>query len=284
MSLSHSGLGSGVEEFLRYYVPSILDERPATVDDLRHILEERSAENERFRAGGSLLVRRSELEGLLARLGQEGLLVVGDDGSLSLTERGQRLMVRVKRMKDSLSNSKEDATTKLISILLEDFARHPRRKRVLDVGTGEGYLAFKLADAGFDVLGIDSSEFDYSKDSIRRAREKAEGRRNLEFRLCDVRSLGRTRRFDYVVSSQAVHCMKDQEASICSMCRALRGGGLFLVSDFLVGLRAFLVHGFHCFLGLTEEEWRDVLPRCGCTDVRIHALNDFCVVEARRPA
>jgi len=185
------------------------------------------------------------------------------------------------KVKEQTSSSKEEAARKLISLLDSS----PPKKYVLDVGTGEGYLVFKLAEAGFKVLGIDSSDFDYSKESIREAIGKIEEKSDIEFRVADVKKLtGFRDTFDYVVSSQAVHCMKDQEGCMGAITRLLKKGGKFVCSDFSVGLLGFLHHSFHCFLALSKEEWLRMLPRCGYLNVTIHEVNDFCVVEAQRPA
>ncbi|MBE9566247.1 MAG: class I SAM-dependent methyltransferase, partial [Proteobacteria bacterium] len=104
------------------------------------------------------------------------------------------------------SGSKQRAASKLIARLKEA----PRGSKVLDVGTGEGFLARRLAKRGFRVLGIDSGAFEYSEDSIEKARQGVgsdNGR--LEFRKAEVTRLRRPPGgYDFVVASQAVHCMK----------------------------------------------------------------------------
>lgn len=78
-------------------------------------------------------------------------------------------------------------------------ARTFRGKDVLDIGTGNGRLAFDLARYARTVLGIDPSE-----ESVRGARETAaaKGLRNIEFRVGDAAALdvGR-RRFDLAIFS-----------------------------------------------------------------------------------
>jgi ubiquinone/menaquinone biosynthesis C-methylase UbiE len=157
---------------------------------------------------------------------------------------------------------------------------------VLDVGTGEGYLAFKLAEAGFKVLGIDSGDFGYSKDSIQKAIEKTNGAKDydVEFRVADVKKLADMENaFDYVVASQALHCMKDQRGCLEAIHRLLKPGGKFISADLLIGLRGFFAHGFHCFLALSKEEWVQTLLECGYMNVNVHEVSDFCVVEAQKP-
>lgn len=274
--------GKGIREFLEYYVLEMLGEGPMSQEEMISVIERRSRDNERFRPGGSLRIDEREMEGVLRKLAQMGYVRSIEGGRLAITDAGREAFRGMGRIKREAKNSKEEATAKLISILLADAKGKAEGKYVLDVGTGEGYLAFKLAELGFNVLGIDSGEFDYSRDSISRAKEKARGNPRLEFRVADVKELEMEEAFDYVVSSQAVHCMRDQEGCIRSAYRLLKKGGLLLVSDFLVGLKAFLVHGFHSFLALSTEEWEEVISKCGYSSFEIHEVNDFCVVEARK--
>lgn len=275
--------GADIREFLEYYVLSILKEAPSTRKKMAKTIEEKSADNEKYRSGGTLRIVESDMDRVVRKLEEENFLVFADGGrTLTLTGKGREALRRFERIKDECKDSKEEAASKLISILVSDANQKSKQVRVMDVGTGEGYLAFKLADAGFRVLGIDSSDFEYSKGSIKMATEKARGNPNLKFKIADIRDVKGMETFDYVVSSQSTHCMKKQKESVCSMCRLIRRGGLLLMSDFLVGLKGFFVHGFHCFLSPTKEKWEAILSACGCENVTIHEIDDFCVVEARK--
>jgi len=134
------------------------------------------------------------------------------------------------------------------------------------------------------VLGIDSGAFDYSKTSIEQARRKIGSHAGrIEFRKADVRQLARPDRgFDYIVASQAVHCMKNQPKCLEAICRFLKPGGRFLSLDFLVGTEGFLAHGFHCFLALSRREWAQLLTAVGFDDIQMYKVKDYLVVEARK--
>jgi ubiquinone/menaquinone biosynthesis C-methylase UbiE len=58
-----------------------------------------------------------------------------------------------------------------------------RELRVLDVGTGTGFIALLLAELGHEVIGVDISE-----EMLRIAREKARklNIENVEFHLADA--------------------------------------------------------------------------------------------------
>jgi ubiquinone/menaquinone biosynthesis C-methylase UbiE len=178
------------------------------------------------------------------------------------------------------SGGKERAAQKLIELL----GPVPSDTYVLDVGTGQGFLALRLAERGFRVLGIDSGCFDYSKDSIQKAREQARGQGgDVEFRQADIRRLDEPdESFDCIVSSQAVHCMEDQVECLKAVHRFLKPGGRLLCIDFLVGLQGFLQHGFHCFLALSREEWVELLVEHGFSDIRMYEMGDHLLIECTK--
>jgi ubiquinone/menaquinone biosynthesis C-methylase UbiE len=272
--------GPSIREFLRYYVLVLLQERPMSARNLRRTVKRQSGQNRDFRPSGVLLVGTRDLRLVLRQLKRRDL-VEQSEGKWQLTSRGRNRLSAYEKQKDAKGNGKERAARRLLSLMAgQDTAR-----TVLDVGTGEGFLAFKLADEGHRVLGIDSGGFDYSRDSIRSALEKAEARGGqVEFRQSSVTELaGTDERFDYVVTSQAVHCMKDQNRCLEAICRLLRPGGTFLCMDFLVGLEGFFHHGWHSFLAISREEWRQLLPRCGFQEVSCRKAGDYLIVRARKP-
>ena len=280
MASSKGRTGAGIREFLEYYLLVLFNEGTATKQKMVELILERSSDNNDYRPGGALLVADQEVDSTVSLLLQRSWIKTTEKGdAFEITGEGRKRLEKVDKLKEQTSGSKEEATQKLISLLDPS----PPKKYVLDVGTGEGYLAFKLAEAGFKVLGIDSSEFDYSKDSIQEAMGKLRGGNNIAFRVADVKKLtGFQEPFDYVVSSQALHCMKDQEGCMEAITRLLKKGGTFVCSDFSVGLLGFLHHGFHCFLALSKEEWLEMLPQCGYPNVSIHEVHDFCVVEGQK--
>ena len=274
--------GPSIREFLEYYVLVLLGARRRTLRELVDEIESRSAENRPFRSSGVLHVGIRQMESVVYRLADHGWVRLRSPGGRwSITAAGRRVRREMEQESPDASDSKQPATWRLIGRL-----KHaPRGSYVLDVGTGEGFLARKLARRGFRVLGIDSGAFDYSKDSVERARQGVgsdSGR--LEFRRADVTELPRPRGgFDYVVSSQAVHCMKDQPKCLEAIYHLLKPGGRFLALDFLVGREGFFAHGFHCFLAIPREEWAELLPAIGFDDIHMYKVKNYVVVDARRP-
>ena len=284
MNISVGRSGNGIREFLEYYVLVLLNEGASARGNIIKVIQGRSSDNVQYRPGSALRVADEEIERAVAVLLKRDYIKKSDgEETFEITDAGKKALEEANAIKERTSGSKDKAVEKLISLL----DPCPPEKYVLDVGTGEGYLAFKLVEVGVKVLGIDTSDFDYSKDSIQKASEKINGQENydIEFRVADVKELaGMENTFDYVVASQAVHCMKDQSGCLEAIYCLLKPGGKFISADFLIGLRGFFAHSFHCFLALSKEEWEQTLLECGYTSVNLHEVNDYCIVKAQKPA
>jgi trans-aconitate methyltransferase len=95
----------------------------------------------------------------------------------------------------------------------------PRRgERVLDLGCGDGALTAELAALGVDVLGVDGSA-----EQVEAARM-----RGLRARVADGQGLDFAPEFDAVFSNAALHWMKNADAVIDGVWRALKPGGRFV--------------------------------------------------------
>ena len=93
-------------------------------------------------------------------------------------------------------------------------------ERILDVGCGTGQLTAEIAQTGAQVLGIDSSA-----SMIEQARRNAPA---LDFRQADVRELPFENEFDAVFSNAVLHWVKDADAAVESIGRALKRSGRFV--------------------------------------------------------
>jgi trans-aconitate methyltransferase len=100
---------------------------------------------------------------------------------------------------------------------LEWLAPQPR-ERILDLGCGDGRLTASIASAGAIVTGVDSSA-----EMVEGARS-----RNLDARMCNVEALPFNAEFDAVFSNAALHWVRDQDAMMAGVKRALRPGGRFV--------------------------------------------------------
>jgi 2-polyprenyl-6-hydroxyphenyl methylase/3-demethylubiquinone-9 3-methyltransferase len=123
------------------------------------------------------------------------------------------------------------------SFLLEQLARAAERPvrslgetspspslRVLDVGCGEGQLTAAIADAGYQVLGVDLAE-----EPLRRARSRHAG---LELRR--VEPAGEwpfaDASFDVVWSGETIEHVADTARWLSELRRVLRSGGSLILS------------------------------------------------------
>jgi SAM-dependent methyltransferase len=109
-------------------------------------------------------------------------------------------------------------------------------ERILDLGCGDGALTERIAEAGAEVVGLDSSP----------AFVEAARARGLDVRLGDGERLDFAGEFDAVFSNAALHWMNDAHAVAAGVRRALKPGGRFVaemgghgnVAAIVTGLRA----------------------------------------------
>ncbi|MHC4066540.1 MAG: class I SAM-dependent methyltransferase [Planctomycetota bacterium] len=107
---------------------------------------------------------------------------------------------------------------------------------VLDLGAGSGRIAWPLAEAGFDVVGLD-----LSKPMIRRAEAKGERyapevRRRMRFVAGNMADFDLGRTFALVVSAfrsfQALTSPEDQRHCLACIHRHLQPGGRLIIDLF----------------------------------------------------
>ena len=91
-------------------------------------------------------------------------------------------------------------------------------ERILDLGCGDGDLTVKLAELGCKVVAVDASA----------AQVVAARARGLDARVADGQQLDFEGGFDGVFSNAALHWMRDPDAVIAGVWRALTPGGRFV--------------------------------------------------------
>ncbi|HEY8147562.1 MAG TPA: methyltransferase domain-containing protein [Vicinamibacteria bacterium] len=91
-------------------------------------------------------------------------------------------------------------------------------ERILDLGCGDGALTEKLVAAGAEVVAVDASA-----EQVAGARA-----RGLDARVARAEALPFAAEFDAVFSNAALHWMRDADAVLASVHRALLPGGRFV--------------------------------------------------------
>lgn len=143
--------------------------------------------------------------------------------------------------------------------------------KILDLGTGSGYLAFPIAkeNAGCDVVGLD-----IVKEALLANRVRAEkgGTDNLTFMSYDGIDLPfEDSTFDLIVTRYSLHHFPDIEHSITEISRVLKTGGRLFISDpcpnecdserFVDDYMRLKKDGHIKFY--TKDEWKDICGRNG---------------------
>src|ERR1700678_3468685 len=91
-------------------------------------------------------------------------------------------------------------------------------ERILDLGCGDGFLTQRIAESGATMVGVDSSP-----QMIAAAKE-----RGVDARYASGEALPFDQEFDAVFSNAALHWMRDQDAVLEGVYRALKPGGRFV--------------------------------------------------------
>ena len=111
---------------------------------------------------------------------------------------------------------------------LVDLAAPDRRTRALDLATGTGDIAFGLAAAGADVIGLD-----VTLRMIQLAQAKIPGRKAARFLVGDMLALPfPDRSFDVVTIGYGLRNVPDLDTAIEELFRVVKPGGRVLSLDF----------------------------------------------------
>lgn len=118
---------------------------------------------------------------------------------------------------------------KLLGLLKEKFAdREPSGIKILDAGTGPGFFAILLAEAGYQVTAVDAAE-EMLKEARRNAGELAAG---IVWKTGDVQKLYVDNdSFDAVVTRNVTWNLPDPAAAYREWYRVLKKGGVLYNFD-----------------------------------------------------
>ena len=123
-----------------------------------------------------------------------------------------------------------------ISGLITRTLKLPKGAKVLDVACGNGRHSLILASKGYDVLGIDLSDYLINEANKKLRTEYKKQKDHLRFEIRDMRDLDHKNEFDLAVNlfSSFGYFVKDSEnfKVFKSISKALKPGGFFFF-DFL---------------------------------------------------
>lgn len=159
-----------------------------------------------------------------------------------------------------------------------------KRKRILEIGCGDGYGTRLLARTALRIIGIDK---DADPIRIARLQAKRSGFQNISFRSMDAVNLPTIGRFQVIVSLQVIEHIHDLDGYLKSMLNNLSRNGKVIISTpnrelrLLPGQRPwneFHVREFDAarLRNLLEKYFRHV------TLYGLHARNDLLQAEKRR--
>ncbi len=105
---------------------------------------------------------------------------------------------------------------------MEQVLGSDKNLKVLDIGTGTGFLALLLAEMGYNVTGVD-----WAKNKIQKAKDKASASRiNVNFEVQDAETLSfPDDTFDAVVSRHVIWTLADPHTAARDWARVIRPGG-----------------------------------------------------------
>jgi ubiquinone/menaquinone biosynthesis C-methylase UbiE len=117
-------------------------------------------------------------------------------------------------------------------LVAQDILQHSPGKRILDIGTGPGWLLMKLhdLDPSLKITGLDISAPMAALARKNIARASLTGIIQIELGNASLLPF-HSNSFDAVVSSSSIHHWKDPETAMTEAYRVLRKGGMALLYD-----------------------------------------------------
>src|ERR1700678_313777 len=133
-------------------------------------------------------------------------------------------------------------------------------ERILDLGCGDGFLTQQIAESGATMVGVDSSP-----QMIAAAKK-----RGVDARCASGEALPFDQEFGAVFSNAALHWMRDQDAVLEGVYRALKPGGRFVAEC-----------GGQGNIAAIRVALLAVLTRLGIPEERIESNRFFSTAEYR---
>ena len=112
--------------------------------------------------------------------------------------------------------------------ILKDAIRTDESLKILDVGTGTGFLALLFAEMGHDVTGMD-----ISRGMLEKAQHNADKLKlTVDFMHCDAENLPfEDETFDIVINRHLLWTLPSPKVTIDEWSRAVKSGGKIMLID-----------------------------------------------------
>ena len=153
------------------------------------------------------------------------LLEENMDNNISKTKKSFEASFTEGEFYNKQTQDAEHLNNILESIILKD------GDKVLDLGTGSGYLAFAIAKKHPDVTVVG---LDIVSNTLDKNKQKAQEEEifNIEFvNYNGINSPFENKSFDWVVTRYALHHFPDIQHAFYEVARVLKSGGHFFISD-----------------------------------------------------
>jgi arsenite methyltransferase len=159
-----------------------------------------------------------------------------------------------------------------------DFVHIGKGDTVIDLGSGAGndcFVARALVGEEGKVIGIDMT-----KEMLELARANAEklGYKNVQFRYGDIENMPVTsKKADVVISNCVLNLVPDKEMAVMEICRVLKVGGHFCVSDMVIKgelpdkIRNAAAMYAGCVSGALQwDEYMAIIAKMGFINITVH--------------
>jgi SAM-dependent methyltransferase len=169
-----------------------------------------------------------------------------------------------------------------------DFVKIQRGDTVIDLGSGAGndcFVARALVGEEGKVIGIDMT-----KEMIELARANAAklGYTNVQFRYGDIENMPVTsKKADVVISNCVLNLVPDKEMAVTEICRVLKVGGHFCISDIVIEghlpdtIRKAADLYVGCIAGALErEKYMDLIAKMGFVNMTIHKEKEIFLPDS----
>ena len=274
MAIKHQA-SPEIREFLAFYLLEQASANPLPPGQLEAEVVRRS--------NGDLRPAEADIRAAQIACWERGWLDCADpyaDEAASISPEGRAELTRrleSERTKCAGADPRAEAADTVVSLVSP-----PDDREVLDVGTGDGFLAKKLAAVGFRVLGVDTDT-----GAIERAAAGGGADGGLRFQVADIHALAEGgQHWAKIVTSYLLHECEDPVSTLRAICSCLEPSGKLVCMDFAPSCSAYISRAgstlFHPFRALAQGDWRELARPLALTELKFFRFGYAAVTLAQR--